>query len=112
MPIVKVGQTGGSEKAAWGAPNERGPLSGIKVLDLTHIIAGPACSRMLAEYGADVLLVRRSGGFAEQESCMNEFDGWAIAGTNGFPSPATINTAWPFRRENLIFTEGDNWSQS
>lgn len=77
MPIVKVGKTGGDEKAVWGAPNERGPLSGIKVLDLTHIIAGPACSRILAEYGADVLLVRRSGGFAEQESCMNEFDGWA-----------------------------------
>ncbi|MCI5569574.1 MAG: CoA transferase [Candidatus Alectryocaccobium sp.] len=28
-------------------------MSGIKVLDLTHIIAGPACSRILAEYGTD-----------------------------------------------------------
>lgn len=54
----------------------KGPLTGIKVLDLTHIIAGPACSRILAEYGADVLLVRR-GDFKHQEQAMLELDGWA-----------------------------------
>jgi crotonobetainyl-CoA:carnitine CoA-transferase CaiB-like acyl-CoA transferase len=33
------------------------PLSGIKVLDLTRIIAGPVCGRTLAAHGADALLV-------------------------------------------------------
>jgi crotonobetainyl-CoA:carnitine CoA-transferase CaiB-like acyl-CoA transferase len=33
------------------------PLSGMKVLDLTRIIAGPVCGRTLAAHGADVLLV-------------------------------------------------------
>jgi crotonobetainyl-CoA:carnitine CoA-transferase CaiB-like acyl-CoA transferase len=33
------------------------PLSNIKVLDLTRIIAGPVCGRTLAAHGADVLLV-------------------------------------------------------
>jgi hypothetical protein len=51
-------------------------LAGVKVLDLTHIIAGPACTRLLAEYGADVLLVRR-GKLRDQIQSFLELDGWA-----------------------------------
>ncbi len=76
MPLIRTGRKSECGIPAWGKPNSRGPLSGIKVLDLTHIIAGPACSRILAEYGADVLLVRR-GTYVEQEQAMLEFDGWA-----------------------------------
>jgi crotonobetainyl-CoA:carnitine CoA-transferase CaiB-like acyl-CoA transferase len=40
----------------------KGPLAGLKVIDLSHVMAGPACAMLLADMGADVIKVEKLPG--------------------------------------------------
>jgi crotonobetainyl-CoA:carnitine CoA-transferase CaiB-like acyl-CoA transferase len=58
QPLVAIERFGDAAPLPLLAlPRDRRPLSGVRVIDLTRILAGPFSGRTLAAYGADVMLV-------------------------------------------------------
>jgi crotonobetainyl-CoA:carnitine CoA-transferase CaiB-like acyl-CoA transferase len=58
----------------------QGPLAGLKVIELAHIMAGPVCGLMLADMGADVIKVEKiPGGDDSRRFLPPDIDGESAA---------------------------------
>jgi hypothetical protein len=59
-PLTSLTRTGSAAESSW-RPDPSRPLNGVRVLDLTRVLAGPAATRFLAGYGANVLRIDPPG---------------------------------------------------
>jgi crotonobetainyl-CoA:carnitine CoA-transferase CaiB-like acyl-CoA transferase len=55
LPLLSIEKIGEAAPKPW--PDGDRPLAGLRVLDLSRVIAGPVAGRTLAAHGADVLLI-------------------------------------------------------
>jgi len=55
LPLISIEKIGDAAPKPWSAGDR--PLEGVRVLDLSRVIAGPVAGRTLAVHGADVLLI-------------------------------------------------------
>ena len=74
------------------------PLSGIRVIDFTHIVAGPYCTSMMGDMGADVIKVERPGWGDDSRHYDQVFPGESSAyfmGVNRSKRSITLNLQAP-----------------
>lgn len=55
LPVLTIEKIGEARPRPW--PDGQRPLEGLRVLDLSRVIAGPVAGRTLAAHGADVMLI-------------------------------------------------------
>ncbi|MCE7506786.1 formyl-CoA transferase [Polynucleobacter sp. IMCC30063] len=74
------------------------PLDGIRIIDFTHVQAGPACTQLLAWYGADVIKVERPGSGDVTRSQLRDIpdaDALYFTMLNGNKRSLTLDTKTP-----------------
>ena len=100
MEIVKIGDSP-PEKL----PDGDRPLSGIRVLDLTRVLAGPTCARTLAEHGADVLKITAAHlpniGYQEYDTGHGK-----LSAHLDLRQPKDVETLRGLVREADVFSQG------
>ena len=86
-------------------PDRPGPLDGLRVLDLTQNLAGPYCTMLLADLGADVIKVeppsgdgtRRMGPYTEEDT--QRADGGYFASVNRGKRSIVLDLKYPVGRQ-------------
>ncbi|MGE0312300.1 MAG: CaiB/BaiF CoA transferase family protein [Lautropia sp.] len=85
-------------------PQAAGALDGLRVLDLTRVLAGPLCTQLLADHGADVLKIEAERGDDTRRLGAPEGDGSApyFHALNRNKRAAVLDLASPEGRASLL----------
>src|SRR5499427_6313261 len=100
LEIVKIG-----EAPVEKLPEGDRPLSGIRVLDLTRVLAVPTCARTLAEHGADVLKITASHIAARDDQEYDTGHG-KLSARLDLRQPRDLETLKGLVREGDVFSQG------
>jgi crotonobetainyl-CoA:carnitine CoA-transferase CaiB-like acyl-CoA transferase len=100
MEIVRIG-----DSAPEPLPPGDRPLSGIRVLDLTRVLAGPTCARTLAEHGAEVMKITAAHlpnlGYQEWDTGHGK-----LSAQLDLRQPANVETLRGLARKADVFSQG------
>jgi crotonobetainyl-CoA:carnitine CoA-transferase CaiB-like acyl-CoA transferase len=103
LPLIDMVKIG--EAPARPLPKGDRPLSGVRALDLTRVLAGPTSGRVLAENGAEVLHIAAQHLPYQTEILMDTGHGKRCAWLD-LREPAGIETLAGLVREADVFTQG------
>jgi crotonobetainyl-CoA:carnitine CoA-transferase CaiB-like acyl-CoA transferase len=100
IEIVKIG-----DSAPEPLPAGDRPLSGIRVVDITRVLAGPTCARTLAEHGAEVMKITASHlpnlGYQEWDTGHGK-----LSAQLDLREPTALDTLRGLIREADVFSQG------
>jgi crotonobetainyl-CoA:carnitine CoA-transferase CaiB-like acyl-CoA transferase len=103
LPLLEIVKIGDSAPAA--LPDGDRPLSGVRVLDLTRVLAGPTGARTLAEHGADVLKITAAHlpnlGYQEYDTGHGKLSAYL-----DLREPKDVETLRALVREADVFSQG------
>jgi crotonobetainyl-CoA:carnitine CoA-transferase CaiB-like acyl-CoA transferase len=103
QPLLEIERIGSAPPEP--LPAAARPLAGVRVLDLTRVLAGPTCARSLAEHGADVLKVSATH---LPDSGLVELD----TGIGKLSARLDLRTRDGLERLRALAREADVFSQS
>jgi len=91
------------------SPDARGPLAGLRVVELGTLIAGPFCTRILAEFGAEVIKIEAPGEGDPLRTWRKLYQGtslwWFVQARN--KKSVTVNLKHPEGQEIVRRMAGD-----
>jgi crotonobetainyl-CoA:carnitine CoA-transferase CaiB-like acyl-CoA transferase len=103
LPLLEIVKIGDGPREDLPAGDR--PLAGVRVLDLTRVLAGPTCARTLAEHGADVLKITAAHlpnlGYQEYDTGHGK-----LAAHLDLREPRDVETLRGLVRDADVFSQG------